>query len=251
MTMRNGMWVDPAELAAEEEQAKALAVTTGAPGYVAPPDVTQFEGIISPDGTVGTQPPPVDTQPTGIPDIMTGTDTQVTTEGPPSEVGDVGGFYGTKPITETDTGQSYSLQTPQQAGQAAADFISNINLGNIPGYGGTTGPSDEDRLQTALNTYMQMAAEQYQDPAFTTVEEIKEYFPPGFTTDQLIGRVGSLTNQLPGAAQEEQQLTREGAAFRRTQEAQAKQDSIDAELQHLSREQMTGTMLNFKLHGEM
>ena len=66
MPIVNGMWVDPAELAGEEESQKALDITTGAEGYVAPPDVTAFEGIISPDGTVGTQPAP-----TGRTDVAT------------------------------------------------------------------------------------------------------------------------------------------------------------------------------------
>ena len=62
MPMRDGQWVSEAELFAEEESQKALDITTGAEGYVAPPDVTAFEGIISPEGTVGTKPPPVDTR---------------------------------------------------------------------------------------------------------------------------------------------------------------------------------------------
>ena len=64
--MRNGVWISDAELAGEEESQKALDITTGAEGYVAPPDVTAFEGIISPDGTVGTQPAP-----TGRTDVAT------------------------------------------------------------------------------------------------------------------------------------------------------------------------------------
>ena len=193
MTMRNGMWVDPAELAAEEEQAKGLAVTTGAPGYVAPPDVTQFEGIISPDGTVGTQPPPTEpkiaqgplqpgeqredipTGPTGIPEVMTGTGADT----------DQTDLYGGKTLMK-GLGALTGLFA-----QGAPGFVQ----ATIPD---TTPDPAEERLNTAMQDYLQRTQAANITPRFQTVEEAKDYYGPRFTADDLTQKI---SNMQPGGEQ--------------------------------------------------
>ena len=193
MTMRNGMWVDPAELAAEEEQAKGLAVTTGAPGYVAPPDVTQFEGIISPDGTVGTQPPPTEpkiaqgplqpgeqredipTGPTGIPEVMTGTG------------------------ADTDQTDLYGGKTLMKGLGALTGLLAQ----GAPGWVQATTPDTtpdpaEERLNTAMQDYLQRTQAANITPRFQTVEEAKDYYGPRFTADDLTQKI---SNMQPGGEQ--------------------------------------------------
>ncbi len=191
--MRNGMWVDPAELAAEEEQAKGLAVTTGAPGYVAPPDVTQFEGIISPDGTVGTQPPPTEpkiaqgplqpgeqredipTGPTGIPEVMTGTG------------------------ADTDQTDLYGGKTLMKGLGALTGLLAQ----GAPGWVQATTPDTtpdpaEERLNTAMQDYLQRTQAANITPRFQTVEEAKDYYGPRFTADDLTQKI---SNMQPGGEQ--------------------------------------------------